>query len=47
MIWLLILLPAVAGTLAFWLKHNGLRRGLLLGTSMLHLALTLNRVDAV
>jgi hydrogenase-4 component F len=41
MIWLLILLPAVAGTLAFWLKHNGLRRGLLLGTSSAHLVLLL------
>jgi hydrogenase-4 component F len=39
MIWLLILLPAVAGALAFWLKHNGLRRGLLLGTSSAHLVL--------
>jgi hydrogenase-4 component F len=41
MIWLLILLPAVAGTLAFWLKHDGLRRGLLLGASSAHLLLLL------
>jgi hydrogenase-4 component F len=40
-IWLLVLLPALAGVLSFLLKHDGLRRGLLLGTSMVHLALTI------
>ncbi len=41
MIWALILLPAAAGALAFWMKSNGQRRGLLLGSASLHLALTL------
>jgi hydrogenase-4 component F len=41
MIWLLILLPAVSGGLAFWLKHDGLRRGLLLATAVAHFALIL------
>lgn len=39
MIGSLVLLPAAAGTLAFFIRHDGLRRGLLLATSIGHIIL--------
>jgi len=37
----LILVPFVAGMIAFWLRRDGVRRWLLLGTAVAHLGLTI------
>ena len=40
LVWTLILFPALAGLAALFIRHNALRRGLLVVTATVHLALT-------
>ena len=40
LVWTLILVPTLAGLAALFIRHNGLRRGLLVATAAVHLVLT-------
>ena len=41
LVWTLILVPALSGLAAFFIRHNGLRRGLLVAAACAHLVLTM------